>query len=285
MQRSTALVVVALAHWCCAYAVAALPSNQVRLGLGATPESSMVVTWFTARSDMYAAGSGGDDDDNASTPPGSGDREYLVYYATSPDGLAEPGVRTVAGSSQEYNITDSVYVYSTSSFAPTVVYFSPYIHHAELNGLAPLTRYFYQVTVEGGKRSAEVFNFTTVSRRGELPNGSGPSLTVICGDVGQTENSRNTISAIMEHRGYTDLADAVQFAIIVGDMSYVRCCCCFSRSRAHARDRARPPRHASAWVWVGRRLLLLLLLLLLLPPCLPPLLQPLQPLHPSSLPH
>jgi hypothetical protein len=230
--RGTAgmLAVVAWAHWSCcdaqqaSDAVAALPSNQVRLGLGSTPESSVMVTWLTARADMSSAS------------------EYLVYYATSPDGLADPGVvLTVAASSQEYNITDSVYTASVGAFLPTTVYFSPYIHHAEVKGLTPLTRYFYQVTVEGGSRSA-VFNFTTVSRRGKLP-GPGPSVTVICGDIGQTQNSRNTIAAIMEHRGYTDLADAVQFGIIVGDMSCVvldSAC-----TRPAPRGRILPPSYAS----------------------------------------
>ena len=187
----------------------AVMSNQIRLGLGPSPESSMVVTWVTSRSDFYALA-------RRAAPA-----TFSVFFATDEQDLATNNAAEAVASSQMYNFSDTVKVPNQTIFLVSGNYSSPVIHHAVLEGLSPLTTYFYQVTVEGGDRS-KILNFTTVAARGQLPFPGKPSLTVICGDVGQTAHSRNTINAILEHRGYADLAavGAVEFGIMVGDMAY-----------------------------------------------------------------
>ena len=177
-------------------------SNEIRLGLGSDPATSMVVSWVTWDSVL-----------------GNSAASYRALVATTPADLDTSSALSVNASSSSYNITDNLR--NGSVFTPTTVYNSPLIHHAVVVDLQPNTTYFYKVTVENGLYSP-MFNFSTPAPRGSLPAEHVPSVTVICGDVGQTMHSRNTLNAIMEHRGYAKLGalGAVEFGILVGDMSY-----------------------------------------------------------------
>lgn len=192
------LVLLPLVHHF--HEVMSVKSNQIRVGYGPSPSTSMTVSWVTAL--------------DQPSPDG-----YSLQYSTSSD--MNPS-NSIVASTETYNTSDFTYNRSNVPiFTSTGTYISPQIHHAELLDLSPRTKYYYQVTTENGGRS-KTHSFTTACVPGSLPSDKGPSVTVIMGDVGLTNHSRNTINAVLEHRGYADLFDAgsVEFGILVGDMSY-----------------------------------------------------------------
>lgn len=103
----------------------------------------------------------------------------------------------VNGNQSQYTFMDGLYV-------------SPYLHHTPLAGLPPSTLIFYRV---GGATSgwSPVMNFTTHP-------GVGPAIPLrlaVLGDLGQTNNSVDTLAHMQESPLYP--FDAVLHA---GDLSY-----------------------------------------------------------------
>ena len=125
---------LALAALCVPAASAgACAVDQVRLALAATPES-MTVVWATG---------------NVSTPPGySG----VVIYGTSPTSLTST---SAPGDSRNYTIDKQG---------------SPFLHMAQVTGLTPSSRYYYQIVAAAGSPAcapSAVLNFTSAPAVGD----------------------------------------------------------------------------------------------------------------------
>lgn len=127
--------------------------------------------------------------------------DSILQFGLSADALT----KSVNGSSASYSLKGGSYV-------------SPYIHHALMTGLPANTRIFYQVGSPSAGWSA-VQNVTSHPGVGIFPVRFG-----VVGDLGQTDNSANTIQHLMQ--GASSSASGGAGAIpwnsvlLVGDLSY-----------------------------------------------------------------
>ncbi|CAM9841713.1 unnamed protein product [Scytosiphon promiscuus] len=86
------------------------------------------------------------------------------------------------------------------------------LHSAVIGGLEPSTTYFYRVGDEELGLS-DVRTFTTPGAVGA----EQPLILGILGDLGQTNDSRNTLDAILQHQ------PAIDVVLHAGDLSYADC--------------------------------------------------------------
>ncbi|KAK9839253.1 hypothetical protein WJX81_004396 [Elliptochloris bilobata] len=166
--------------------VGALEPEQIHLALGGN--DAVFVSWTTGNASIV-----GDSAEVAGllnqTRPVS-----TVEYGLDPDTLD----KTVNGSSKAY-----------AQSYPGATYVSGAMHHAKLEGLQPLTTYFYRCGDGAHNAWSRVLNFTTLQAVG--PD-AFPQRFGLVGDLGQTQNSSVTLRHLT--------AANPPIVILVGDYSY-----------------------------------------------------------------
>ena len=98
-------------------------------------------------------------------------------------------------------------VANTTSYTFSGGYTSPFLHHAQIGGLKPGTKYYYTVGSADECGVSSEMSFT--SNPGP---GAAPYVFGLLGDPGQTSNSADTFQHIQ--------AGEVQAVMLVGDLSY-----------------------------------------------------------------
>lgn len=148
-------------------------------------------------------------------PAGCSPGMRWVNYYNSPDQIVISWT-TSCSTSDSYVAIGTTPALGTKIAAPTpvtyefVTYTSPYIYHVVVSNLTLNTRYYYSV---GGPTSgySEIANFT--SHPGVGPSTNYNLTFAIIGDLGQTENSQDTVNHIAA-------SNTVTSVIHVGDLSY-----------------------------------------------------------------
>lgn len=121
-------------------------------------------------------------------------------------------VNNVSTSNVKIGTTSNIYTIvqpsNTQNFYHCGTYYSAYIHHANVNGLNPVTKYYYTVGDDSYGWSDE-YSFTTPAAAGD----PAPFTIGVVGDLGQTSFSKQTVDLMTTH---TEMMAVVH----VGDLSY-----------------------------------------------------------------